>query len=92
MRRFIKAKNDRIGTQNSLLFELDFTREIVATIEVLDLVIGKVEVSIDSFCELKKVVVLGRPIVFVASVDCAKKERRLGRSFRGFTSKCRRAN
>lgn len=92
MRRFIKAKNGRIGTQKSLLFEFDFASEIVATIEVLNLVIEKVEVAINGFCELKKVVVLGRLIVFVASVDGAKKEWRLGRSFRSFTSESRRAN
>ena len=92
MRRFIEAKNDRIGTKKSLLFELNFASEIVAAIEILNFVVGEIEVAFDRFGELEKVVVLSGLIIFVAGVDGAKKEWRLGRSVRSFAGKNRHAN
>lgn len=92
MRRFTEAKNDRIAAKIGLLGELNFAGEIVAAVEIMDFVGREIKVAINSFCELKKVVVLSGVFIFISGVDCAKKERRLGRSFRSFASKSRRAN
>ena len=90
MRRFTKTKDDRIAAKIGLLSELNFAGEIIAAVEILDFVGREIKVSVNRFCELKIVVVLGRVFIFVTGVDCAKKEWRLGRSVERLVSKSRR--
>jgi len=73
-------KNGRFG-------KLQLSGEIVTTVEVLDFVGRKIEVSFDRLGKLEEVVILGGRVIFVASVDGTKIESRLGRSLRRIVSK-----
>ena len=73
--------------ENGWFGKLQLSGEIVATVEVLDFVGRKIEVSFDRLGELEEIVILGRRVVFITSVDGAKIESRLGRSLWRIVSK-----
>jgi hypothetical protein len=73
--------------ENGRFGKLQLSGEIIATVEVLDFVGRKIEVSFDRLGELEEVVILDGRVIFVACVNGTKIESRLGRSLRRIVSK-----
>lgn len=73
--------------ENGRFGKLQLGSKVVTTVEILDFVGRKIEVSFDRLGELEEVVVLGRRVIFVACVDGTKIESRFGRSLRRIVSK-----